>query len=158
MKVSNSKKKWIIIIFSAIIFIVGSVFLYRQNSVRVFTNSEYVKEVIIQNQNFGNILDEFLDKVSNYNGSKQSMEQLESSASKVSDFVSALREKLGPKVPHDSKEHYEKMMKAYDMYVEATNLYKKSLYKNLGQERNEMLGQARDKLSQASEAMKNLDK
>ncbi len=43
------------------------------------------------------------------------------------------------------------------MYVEAINMYKKAVPKNLGEERSALISEAESKLSQAKKAMKELD-
>ena len=48
------------------------------------------------------------------------------------------------------------MLDAYKIYLEAVELYRKALPKKLSDERNQLLTEARNKLSQAKEAMKNL--
>ncbi len=156
-KTKNLNKKWTISIITAIVLcITGIIFFYYKNNTRVFTRSEYIKEVVIQNQNFNNLLDEFLDKVDSYSGSKESIDQLENSANKITRFTEALKEQLGPKVPSDSKSHYEGMIKAYNMYIDSIELYKKAVPKNLGEERTSLMNQAQEQLTAAQKEMKNL--
>ncbi len=158
MKFLKLEKKWIIAIIGVIIIgIAGFIFFYEKNSNKVFTRSEYIKEVIIQNQSFEDLLDKFLDQVVTYNGTKEATEKLENTAAKFSNFVNALKEKLRPKVPHDSRKHYDSMIAAYNIYLEAIEMYKKAVPKNLGEERTAQLKEAQDKLSEARKAMKNLE-
>lgn len=153
----SSGKKWVI---GIAIFLglcaVGLGFLYYRNSVRPFNRSEYIKEVIVQNDDFNNLVDKFLDSVSSYNSTQESTEKLEGNAQKITDFVSALKEKLGPRVGDDSKEHYEKMMAAYDKYLEAVDMYKKVVPKGAGEERATLMQDAQAKLMEAQKAMKSL--
>lgn len=157
MEKTKSKKRWIIIVAGVIILgIVGLVLFYQRSVPTVFTQSEYIKEVIIQNQSFNDTLDKFLDEVTSYDGSKEDTEKLESTANKLKNFVSELEKQLGPKVPASSKEHYQKMINAYNMYLEGIEMYKKAVPKNLGEERNAQIKQAQDKISEAKNNIKNL--
>lgn len=157
MKSFKLEKKWIILISGAIILcVVGLVFFYQKNVPTTFTQAEYIKEVIVQNQSFNNTLDNFLDEVSSYTGSKEDTEKLENTANKLKNFVSELDKQLGPRVPSTSKEHYQKMMDAYDMYLEGIDMYKKAVPKNLGDERNAQIREAQDKIFEARNQMKNL--
>ena len=140
----------LIVILGAIIFAI-----FSRNT--VFTKAEYVKEVVFQNQDFNDLLDKYIDQIISYNGSKEATEKLETTAQKLSDFVSTLKEKLGPKVPNESKNHYDKMMAAYDIYLEAIDMYKKAVPKNLGDERKALIAEAESKLSEAKKTMKELD-
>ncbi len=158
MKFPKLEKKWIIAIIGVIIIAVtGVIFFYEKNSNKVFTRSEYIKEVVIQNQNFEDLLDNFLDQVVTYSGTKEETEKLDNTATKLENFVKALKEKLGPKVPYDSKTHYESMIAAYEIYLEAVNMYKKAVPKTLGAERTTQMKEAENKLADAREAMKNLE-
>jgi len=74
----------------------------------------------------------------------------------LKNFVNELEKQLGPKVPTSSKEHYQKMIEAYNMYLEGIEMYKKAVPKNLGEERNTQIKQAQDKISEAKKTMKNL--
>lgn len=150
------KKKWLIIIGAIVVCLVAFVWFYKKNVPVVFTKAEYIKEVVIQNQSFNDVLDKFLDEVTRYDGSKEDTEKLEATANKLSNFVKELDNQLGPKVPESSKEHYQKMMDAYNMYIEGVDMYKKAVPKNLGDERNTQISQARDKIAEAKSAMKNL--
>lgn len=157
MKSFKLEKKWIILISGAIILcVVGLVFFYQKNVPTTFTQAEYIKEVIVQNQSFNNTLDNFLDEVSSYTGSKEDTEKLENTANKLKNFVSELDKQLGPRVPSTSKEHYQKMMDAYNMYLEGIDMYKKAVPKNLGDERNAQIREAQDKIFEARNQMKNL--
>ena len=158
MKLLKLEKKWIITIIGVIIVaIIGAVFFYEKNTNRVFTRTEYVKEVVIQNQSFEDLLDNFLDQVVTYDGTKAATEKLETTATKFENFVNALKEKLKPKVPYDSMSHYEKMIAAYNIYLEAIDMYKKAVPKNLGEERTTQIREAENKLTEARKAMKNLE-
>ena len=44
----------------------------------------------------------------------------------------------------------------YKIYLEAIEIYKKAMPKKLSDERNQLLSEARNKLNEAKEAMKNL--
>lgn len=157
MKSFKLEKKWIILISGAIILcVVGLVFFYQKNVPTTFTQAEYIKEVIVQNQSFNNTLDNFLDEVSSYTGSKEDTEKLENTANKLKNFVSELDKQLGPRVPSTSKEHYQKMMDAYNVYLEGIDMYKKAVPKNLGDERNAQIREAQDKIFEARNQMKNL--
>lgn len=157
MKSLKLQKKWIILISGAIILcVVGLVFFYQKNVPTTFTQTEYIKEVIVQNQSFNNTLDNFLDEVSSYTGSKEDTEKLENTANKLKNFVSELEKQLGPRVPSTSKEHYQKMMDAYNVYLEGIDMYKKAVPKNLGDERNAQIKEAQDKIFEARNQMKNL--
>ncbi len=150
-------KKWTVaIIIFVVLCVFGAGFLYYRNAVRPFTRSEYIKEVIVQNDDFNNLIDDFLDKVSSYRGTQEDTEKLDASANNVIKFVSALKEKLGPRVGDDSKEHYEKMIAAYDKYLEAIEMYKKVVPKSAGEERAHQIHEAQQKLIDAQTAMKNL--
>lgn len=158
MKFLKLEKKWIITIVSVIIVaIISAVFFYEKNTNRVFTRAEYVKEVVIQNQNFEDLLDNFLDQVTTYNGTKAATEKLENTATKFQNFVNTLKEKLEPKVSYDSKPHYESMIAAYNIYLEAVDMYKKAVPKNLGEERTTQIREAENKLTEARKTMKNLE-
>ena len=152
----GKNKSWIIVALLLVVAVVGVIFFYEKNSVKVFTKSEYVKEVIVQNQDFENALDRFLDQVSSYNGSKASTENLEKTADKFTEFVKALEEKLGPRVPHESRDHYNQMIAAYKIYLEAIDMYKRYVPKKLGEERESLIKEADAKLNEARTAMKNI--
>lgn len=161
MEETKSKKKigknWIIAIsIFVVLCVLGAGFLYYKNVVRPFTRSEYIKEVIVQNEDFNNLIDDFLNKVSAYKGTQEDIEKVDESANKITTFVSTLKEKLGPRVGDDSKEHYEKMMAAYDKYVESIDMYKKVLPKSAGEERAQQLYEAQKKLIEAQMDMKSL--
>lgn len=157
MKSFKLEKKWIILVFGAIILcVVGLVFFYQKNVPTTFTQAEYIKEVIVQNQSFNNTLDNFLDEVSSYSGSKEDTEKLENTANKLKNFVNELEKQLGPRVPSTSKEHYQKMMDAYNVYLEGIDMYKKAVPKNLGDERNTQIKEAQNKILEAKTQMKNL--
>lgn len=151
-------KKQIIIVSSVFVLVLAAIayFVFENRTDRVFTKSEYIKEVVVQNDNFNDLLDKFLDQTTSYNGTKEATEKLENTANKFSEFVAALKIKLGPKVPHESAEHYKAMMEVYDIYLEAISMYKKAVPKNLGEDRTKEIGQAAKKLMQAEEAMKNI--
>lgn len=151
----NKKTKWAIIISTVFVIIVG-VFLYQKISNKVFTQPEYVKEVIIQNENFNNLLDEFLDQVANYNGTVESTKKLEETANRFNIFYNGLENKLKPHVPNSSKDHYNQMISAYKIYLDAVEMYKKAMPKKLSDERNELISNAKNKLNEAKEAMKNI--
>lgn len=150
------KKKWLIIVGAVIVFLLVFGWFYKKNVPVVFTQAEYIKEVVVQNQSFNDVLDKFLDEITRYDGSKEDTEKLEATANKLSNFVKELDNQLGPRVPESSKEHYQKMMAAYNMYIEGVEMYKKAVPKNLGEERNTQLNQAQEKIAEAKSAMKNL--
>ena len=63
----KSKKQWLIVGISAIIVAIGAgCFFYFSNQAKVFTKPEYIKEVVVQNENFNDVLDEFLDLTTSY--------------------------------------------------------------------------------------------
>ncbi|MBR0423226.1 MAG: hypothetical protein IJJ04_01085 [Clostridia bacterium] len=152
----NTKTKWIVFLSAIVVVIIAGVFLYQKSTTKVFTQQEYVKEVIIQNDNFNNLLDEFLDQVANYNGTVESTKKIEETASRFNTFYNGLETKLKPRVPSSSKDHYNKMLDAYKTYLDAIEMYKKALPKKLSDERNQLLSDARNKLNEAKETMKNL--
>lgn len=154
----SKKTKWIVSISAVILVIAAGIFLYQKSSTKVFTQPEYVKEVVIQNENFNNLLDEFLDQVANYNGTVESTKKIEETASRFNTFYNGLETKLKPRVPSSSKDHYNQMLDAYKIYLDAVEIYKKALPKKLSDERNQLLSDARNKLNEANEAMKNLKK
>ncbi len=157
MENKKSKKKWITLIVISVLGIIGVIFFLQVNSSRVFTKAEYVKEVVVQNESFESALDKFLDQVISYNGSEASTKKLEETASKFTEFVKSLEEQLGPKVPQNSKGHYEKMMAAYEIYLQAIDMYVKAAPKNLGEERTTLIKEADAKLKEARASMKNLE-
>ena len=157
MKSLKLEKKWIILISGVIILcVVGLIFFYQKNVPTTFTQAEYIKEVIVQHENFNNALDNFLDEISSYSGSKEDTEKLENTADKLRNFVNELEKQLGPKVPNTSREHYQKMIDAYNVYLEGIDMYKKAVQKNLGDERNTQIKEAQNKIFEARNQMKNL--
>lgn len=124
---------------------------------QVFTKPEYIKEVIAQKSNFDNVLDNFLDQIDTYNGTEESNERVERFVNQADTFIKNMQQQLGPKVPDDSKDHYNKMMKAYEKYLEAMRLYQKALPKELGEERSQEIKTAERKLNEANNDMMNLD-
>lgn len=151
-----NKNRWIILIFTLAILIGGGIFLFMVNSSRVLTKSEYVKEAVFQKEDFEDLLDNYLDQVVSYNGTREATEKLENTATKLTEFVTKLRNELGPRVPKEASGHYDSMIKAYEMYVESVDMYKKAVPKPGGEERNTLLKEAGEKLKEAKEAMKNL--
>ena len=152
------KKQWLIVILSGII-VAGGVggFFWLNAKTQTFTKPEYVKEVIVQNENFNDILDEFLDLTISYIGTKEDNEKLETLANKCETFVDNLEKKLKPKVPKDSQEHFEKMMTIYRKYLEAVDMYKKAVPKPLSEERAQLMSEAQKKLTEAQSEMKNFN-
>ena len=71
-------------------------------------------------------------------------------------FVSNLEEKLGPRVPAEARSHYNQMMAAYKIYLEAIEMYKKAVPKNFGEERTTLINEAQNKLAEAKSAMQNI--
>ena len=126
------------------------------NSQKTFTKPEYIKEVIVQKTNFDNVLDNFLDQVDTYNGTEESDERIERFVNQADTFIKNMQEQLGPKVPSESKDHYDKMMNAYKKYSEAMKLYQKALPKELGEERSNEIKTAEGKLNEANNDMMNL--
>lgn len=157
MENTKSNKKWLTLIIVSLLGIIGVIFFMQVNSTRVFTKAEYVKEVIFQNKSFESALDKFLDQVISYNGSEASTIKLEETALKFKEFAKSLEEKLGSKVPQNSKSHYEKMMSTYEIYLQAIDMYVKAVPKNLGEERTNLMKEADYKLKEAQESMKNLE-
>ncbi|MBQ3093027.1 MAG: hypothetical protein IJC57_02080 [Clostridia bacterium] len=152
----STKKRWIISLVIALLAGLVGYIIYYFCVPRVFTRAEYIKEVVIQNRDFEKSVDKFLDQVISYNGTKESLDNLKNSASKFTEFVEELEKKLKPKVPNDSKKHYEQMISAYNIYLEAIDMYLRYTPKALGDERNELLKQAGTKLTEARDAMKNI--
>ena len=152
----STKKRWIISLVVALLAGLVGYIIYHFCVPRVFTRAEYIKEVVIQNRDFEKSVDKFLDQVISYNGTKESLDNLNNSASKFTEFVEELEKKLKPKVPNDSKKHYEQMISAYNIYLEAIDMYLRYTPKALGDERNELLKQAGTKLTEARDAMKNI--
>lgn len=126
------------------------------NSQQVFTKPEYIKEVIAQKANFDNVLDNFLDQVDTYNGTEESNERIERFVNQADTFIKNMQQQLEPRVPSDSKDHYNKMMAAYKKYLESMKLYQKALAKELGEERSEEIKDAEGKLNEANNDMMNL--
>lgn len=156
MKKSQKNKWWIIIIFLIILILGGLFFFNKQKAPSVFTKAEYIKEVIVQNEQFESVLDNFLDQVSSYNGSKEATEKLNNTANKFTEFVDNLEKSLKNRIPQDSKSHYEQMIAAYKLYLEAIEAYRTSVPKNLGEERTNLIAEAKNKLNNARNAMKNI--
>lgn len=153
----KQKNKWWIIIIALIALILGGLLFYnRQNTPSVFTKAEYIKEVVVQNEQFESVLDNFLDQISSYNGSKKATEKLNNTADKFTEFVDNLEKSLAHRVPSDSKSHYEQMMAAYKLYLEAIEAYRTSVPKSLGEERDNLIIEAKNKLNNARNAMKNI--
>ncbi len=155
-KIKLTKKWWTVIISAIIVLAVSGVFLFIYNSNRVLTKAEYIKEVTYQKEDFDDLLSKYFDQITSYNGTKESTEKLESTANKFGEFVAELKKQLGPKVPSEASSHYNSMMAAYDMYVEAVDMYKKAVPKPLGEERTALLKEAENKMVEAKEAMKNI--
>lgn len=160
-QVGNSKKSgkkfWIFGIIIVLILGISGFIIYYNSFPKVFTKAEYTKEVVIQNRDFEKALDKFLDQIISYNGTSEANSKLKETASKFSEFVKTLDSNLKLRVPKESKNHYEQMMKAYSLYLEAIDMYVKYVPKNLGEERKELLKQADSKLNEARTAMKNIE-
>lgn len=157
MNILKSKRNLILTIVSFVVLgLIAFICCYEFMTPKVFTKSEYIKEVVVQNKDFSNVLEEFLDQVYSYNGTKAANEKLYSTAEKFPKFVKLLEEKLGPKVPKDAKDHYEKMIAAYKIYLDAIEKYKNAVPKDFGDERNALLQEAKNKLNEAKTAMKNI--
>ncbi len=155
-KIKLTKKWWTLIISAIIVLVAGSVFLFIYNSHRVFTKSEYIKEVTFQKEDFDDLMNKYMDQVISYNGTKESTEKLESTANKFETFVDELKKQLGPRVPSEASGHYQGMMAAYDIYLDAVDMYKKAVPKPIGEERSTLLKEAEGKMREAKEAMKNI--
>ena len=151
-----TKKMWIAIVSAIVILVGGGILLFVINSHRVLTKSEYIKEVTFQKEDFDDLMNKYFDQIISYNGTKEATEKLENTAAKFNTFVDELKKQLGPKVPAEASSHYQSMMNAYDIYLEAVNMYKNAVPKPLGEERNSLLKDAENKLNEAKEAMKNL--
>lgn len=157
MTFKMDKKKGIIAVVSVVILaIIGTIFYFEKIAPKVLTKNEYIKEVIIQNKDFDKVLDNYLDQVVSYNGSKESYEKFIATSEKFPKFVSDLEEKLGPRVPTEARDHYNQMMAAYKIYLEAIEMYKKAVPKNFGEERTTLIKEAQDKLAEAKSAMQNI--
>ncbi len=153
----NKTKYWIIgVIISLIVVVVELLVYYNIKTPKIFTKAEYTKEVIVQNRDFEKAIDKFLDQIISYDGTSEANSKLKETASKFSEFVKALDDNLKSRVPKESKKHYEQMMKAYNIYLEAIDMYVRYVPKNLGEERRELLKQADSKLNEARLAMKNI--
>lgn len=151
------KKKGIIAVVSVVVLaIIGTIFYFEKVAPKVLTKNEYIKEVIIQNKDFDKVLDNYLDQVVSYNGSKESYEKFIATSEKFPRFVSDLEQKLGPRVPAEARDHYNQMIAAYKIYLEAIEMYKKAVPKNFGEERTILINEAQDKLSEAKNAMQNI--
>lgn len=155
-KIELNKKWWTLIISAIIILVAGGVFLFIYNSHRVFTKSEYIKEVTYQKEDFDDLMNKYFDQIVSYNGTKEATEKLENTANKFSEFVEELKKQLGPKVPAEASSHYKSMMAAYDIYLEAVDMYKKAVPKPLGEERTTLIKEAETKMNEAKDAMKNI--
>ncbi len=154
----KSKKWWLIAGVSAIIVaIAAGCFFYFSSWGKVFTKPEYIKEVVVQNENFNDVLDEFLDLTTSYIGTKEDTQKLEDLANKCETFVNNLEKKLKPKVPRDSQEHFEKMMTIYRKYLEGVEMYKKAVPKPLSEERTQLMYEAQQKIKEAETEMKNFN-
>ena len=128
MTFKMDKKKGIIAVVSVVILaIIGTIFYFEKVAPKVLTKNEYIKEVIIQNKDFDKVLDNYLDQAVSYNGSKESYEKFIATSEKFPKFVSDLEEKLGPRVPTEARDHYNQMMAAYKIYLEAIEMYKKAV-------------------------------
>ena len=157
MTFKMDKKKGIIAVVSVVILaIIGTIFYFEKVAPKVLTKNEYIKEVIIQNKDFEKVLDNYLDQAVSYNGSKESYEKFIATSEKFPKFVSDLEEKLGPRVPAEARDHYNQMMAAYKIYLEAIEMYKKAFPKNFGEERTTLIKEAQDKLYEAKNAMQNI--
>ena len=155
----DNKKSFNWIIGILVFVVVGAVSFmvyYEKTSPKVLTKTEYVKEVIVQNKQFEEVLDNFLDQVFSFNSTKEAADKLENTAAKFPDFVEGLKTKLEPRVPHESKEHYKQMMEAYRIYLEAIEMYKNAVLKYSNEERSAAIDEAKNKLQEARSAMKNI--
>lgn len=153
----KSKKAYLIIgavAFLSIIFIIFSI--YKRNSGQIFTQPEYIKEVIIQKEAFDDLKDKFLDQVETYNGTKEADRKVDEALSNAEKFVTNLAKKLEPRVPNESKSHYESMMKAYRKYIEAMKYYQSVLPEKLSDERSNEIQTAEQKIHDADQEMLNL--
>lgn len=140
-----------------VLLAIGCAFLAAcNNSQKLLTEPEYMKTVVVQKSNFDDIIDNFLDQVEIYDGTPQSTERLNKLADNAEEFVTTLNRTLGPVVPEGSKEHYESMIDAYDMYIEGIRIYKENLPKELNDERDEAIGLAEKKFHDAQEMMMNI--
>ena len=154
---SNKSAKWIIgIVLTLVVVTIGSVVYYEKTSPKVFTKTEYVREVIFQNKEFEKVLDNFLDQVFSYDGTKASTEKLNNTAAKFPEFVEGLETKLEPRVPHESQDHFDQMIEAYKVYLDAIEMYRKAVLKNDIEERNILMSEAKTKLEEAKNTMKNI--
>lgn len=155
-QIKLTKKWWTIIISAIIVLVAGGIFLYIYNSHRVLTKAEYIKEVTFQKEDFDDLLSQYFDEITSYNGTKESTEKIETTANKFGEFVTELKKQLGPKVPSEASSHYQGMIAAYEIYLEAIDMYKKAVPKPLGEERTSLLKEAENKMVEAKEAMKNI--
>ena len=121
-----------------------------------FTKPEYIKEVIVHKEKFNDIMDKFLDQVDTYDGTEEAKNKLSSELAEATEYVNNIKADLGSKIPEDCREHYNNMIAAYNLYLEGMNIYVQNLPKALGDERNNAIKQAEDKLHEAQNAMMNL--
>jgi hypothetical protein len=152
-----TKKKIITAVLIVILAVAGGVFFYlyikRQPP---FTQPEYIKEVVLQKDDFDDIRDNFLDTAEVYSGTNEDNARIIKLYNQAVNFVKLLNEKLGPKVPSASKEHFKGMMQAYQQYLNAMEIYKTALPKPLSDNRNAEIKKAKEGIRSANSAMLNL--
>ena len=118
--------------------------------------AEYMKEVVTQNAKFNNSLDEVLDQVETYNGSQTAQERLNTLIDNSVNIIEYLQNDLGSKIPDEASEHYNSMIKAYILYKEGLELYRKYVPAPLSDERKNNIKAAEDKFEQALQQLKNI--
>lgn len=160
-KAKKSKKKLIIwIIIGVAILCTAVFFAVNYFSGEVFTSSEYVKEIILQNSNFEDLIDNFIEEARLIRNSRRTVvesgNRLGETEVKMLNFLNNMEEKLGPKVPHNSKDHYQKMMAVYKKYIEACKAYTNALISEYSQEREEKIESIEKKFVEARQEMQTL--
>ncbi len=158
-KFLKEKKIIIIAISTAIVAILIGIFLFfRMQSKKriVFTEPEYLKEIILQKENFDGICDNFLDIADTFSNSQTDIKNLELRYNQAKKFVDLLETRLSPMVPEKSKNHFKNMMAVYRNYLEALEVYKNALPMELGEDRNTEIDRAANMFKECSDSFKNL--
>ncbi len=149
------KTKYIYVFFSLFVFIMLSSGCSLNQPSKI-TASEYIKEVVVQNQKFNNSIGDVLDQVETYNGSEDAKERLNKLIDNSLEIINYLKNDLGPRVPPESSEHYKSMMEAYNLYREGLEIYRDNVPKPLSDERKNNLKEAENKFEKGKEALKNI--
>lgn len=120
------------------------------------TEPEYIKEVIVRKEKFDDTIENFLDQVDTYDDTKSKKDKLQSIATDLTNLVNKLKEDLGSKIPDGSRQHYNNMINAYELYLKGVELYLNNLPKPLGDDRNNGIKSAEDTFQEAQKQMMNL--